>query len=52
MTTRPVETGMVDIVERVILHDDLLRLQGVLAAALTRADILAAIENHAKIAPI
>lgn len=29
-----------------------LRLQGVLTAALTRADILAAIENHAKIAPI
>ena len=43
---------LVELVERVILHNDLLRLQGVLAAALTRADILAAIENHAKIAPI
>ena len=43
---------LVELVERVILHDDLLRLQGVLTAALTRADILAAIENHAKIAPI
>ena len=43
---------LVELVERVILHDDLLRLQSVLTAALTRADILAAIENHAKIAPI
>ena len=43
---------LVELVERIILHDDFLRLQGVLAAALTRADILAAIENHAKIAPI
>ena len=43
---------LVELVERVILHDDLFRLQRVLAAALAGADILAAIENHAKIAPI
>lgn len=43
---------LVELVERVIFHDDLLRLQCVLAAAAARADIFAAIENHANIAPI
>ena len=43
---------LVKLVERVIFHDDLLRLQCVLAAAAARADIFAAIENHANIAPI
>ena len=43
---------LVELVERVIFHDDLLRLQSVLTAAAARANIFTAIENHANIAPI
>ena len=43
---------LVELVERVIFHDDLLRLQCVLTATAARADIFTAIENHANIAPI